>query len=127
MSEKKPVWVDLDAHQMLKEYADLTKQSMVELASELVLNHLDELEGDAPVAAAPAAAPEAPAAVAAPTPALAAAPVAAAPAPAPIAFEPIVAPEPEPEAPAPPRIEKPRRERREDDGTIKYFGGVWLV
>lgn len=126
MSEKKPVWVDLDAHQMLKEYADLTKQSMVELASELVLNHLDELESDAPPAAAPAAAPEAPAPVAAPTPAPA--PVAAAPAPAPIAFEPIVAPEPEPEsAPTPARVEKPRRERREDDGTIKYFGGVWLV
>jgi hypothetical protein len=55
MSGKKPVWVDESAHAILKEYASLTKTSMVETASRLVLEKLSQLD----VAAAAAAEAEA--------------------------------------------------------------------
>lgn len=44
MSGKKPVWVDEDAHAILKQYAKLTKASMVEVASNLVLEKLSQLD-----------------------------------------------------------------------------------
>lgn len=44
MSGKKPVWVDEDAHAILKKYAKLTKNSMVEVASTLVLEKLSQLD-----------------------------------------------------------------------------------
>ena len=44
MSDKKPVWVDEAAHAILKEYSKLTKESMVDIASRLVLDHLQDLD-----------------------------------------------------------------------------------
>jgi len=61
MSDKKPVWVDESAHAILKQYSKLTKESMVDVASRLVIDHLDDLDpasglgGAEPKAAAPAA------------------------------------------------------------------------
>ena len=52
MSGKKPVWVDESAHAILKEYASLTKTSMVETASRLVLEKLSQLDVAAAAAAA---------------------------------------------------------------------------
>lgn len=59
MSGKKPVWVDEDAHAILKAYARITKNSMVEVASSLVLEKLSQLDpssGLTTSAAEPAAA-----------------------------------------------------------------------
>lgn len=47
MSGKKPVWVDENAHAILKEYAQITKESMVDVASALVLQHLQSLSPEA--------------------------------------------------------------------------------
>jgi hypothetical protein len=44
MSDKKPVWVDESAHAILKQYSKLTKESMVDVASRLVIDHLDDLD-----------------------------------------------------------------------------------
>ena len=61
LSDKKPVWVDESAHAILKQYSKLTKESMVDVASRLVIDHLDDLDpasglgGAEPKVAAPAA------------------------------------------------------------------------
>lgn len=101
MADKKPVWVDEDAHAILKAYSGITKESMVEIASRLVVDHLAELEAGFP---AEVAAPAAAAATAEPAKAERSAPRVAA---RPIPVE-------------------PPRSRAEDDG-IRYLGGVWLV
>lgn len=130
---KKPVWVDEEAHSVLKEWAGLTRTSMVDAASALVLESLAEAEASddtligaeevaapapaapAPVAAAPAA--PAPAAVAAPAPA-------PAPAPTPVTTTVTTVTSPAP-APAP---RKKRTQKPPAPGTIKqHVGGVWLV
>lgn len=119
-SDRKPVWLDEDAHLILKQFAKFEKTSMTDVTSQLVLDHLASLESGAP-------APSATAVIAAPV---------AAPA---IVVEAPAAPEParfvetspdtplepaRPEPPAPPRRE---RVQREDDGTTRYLGGVWLM
>jgi hypothetical protein len=138
---KKPVWVDEDAHAILKEWALLTRTSMVDAASALVLESLagppvasgDTLIGAEETSAAPAATPapatapaaspaEAPVATQAPAPAAAA----PAPAPAPVveqaAASVVSTPAP---APAP---RKKRTQKPPAPGTIKqHVGGVWLV
>lgn len=127
---KKPVWVDEEAHSVLKEWAGLTRTSMVDAASALVMESLadggqsgDVLIGaDEVAAAAPAPAPATPApAAAAPekTPAVASpAPPPAAPAPAAAASTPAPAPAPR----------KKRTQKTPAPGTIKqHVGGVWLV
>ena len=56
MAGKKPVWVDEDAHAILKKFAKLTRNSMVEVASALVLDKLSQLDpasGLEPVSADP--------------------------------------------------------------------------
>jgi hypothetical protein len=133
---KKPVWVDEDAHVILKEWATLTRQSMVDVASQLVLETL----GGA--AAAPAPAVEPPAATqpvareVAPvvsTPVVAVAPavvedgdqlIGADEAPARVAAP--VAPAPTP-APAPAPRPEPRRREAPPSGNVQYLGGIWLV
>lgn len=119
-SDRKPVWLDEDAHLILKQFAKLEKTSMTEVTSQLVLDHLASLEDAssevAPVAVAPASEVEEVAVVEAPA------------APEPARFvetapdAPLEPPRPEP--PAPPRRE---RTQREDDGTTRYLGGVWLI
>ena len=47
MADKKPVWVDKQAHAILKAYARAQKISMVDVASKLVLERLTELTADA--------------------------------------------------------------------------------
>ena len=54
MAGKKPVWVDEEAHSVLKRYSKLVKASMVEVASSLVVEHLDTLSPEAGLEAAPA-------------------------------------------------------------------------
>jgi hypothetical protein len=100
MADKKPVWVDEDAHAILKAYSAITKESMVEIASRLVVDHLAELEAGFPAeAAAPAAA---------------------------AAAEPAKAERSAPRAAARPIPVEPPRSRTENDG-VRYLGGVWLV
>ncbi len=125
---KKPVWVDEEAHSVLKEWAGLTRTSMVDAASALVMESLavggqsgDLLIGADEVAAA-ALAP-APAESAPTTAAPAKTPAVASPAAQPAASTPTAAAN----APAPaPR--KKRAQKTPAPGTIKqHVGGVWLV
>ena len=53
--KKKPVWVDQEAHAILKAYSKLSKKAMVDVASELVLTRLGELSPDAGLQSTPAA------------------------------------------------------------------------
>lgn len=46
-ADKKPVWVDKYAHTILKAYARSQGASMVDIASQLVLEQLNELSADA--------------------------------------------------------------------------------
>jgi len=123
---KKPVWVEEEAHVILKEWAALTRISMVDVASQLVLENLradgatEGLIGEVAFAAAPAPV-AAPVIVAeeewigadeAPVP-VAPAPVAAAPAPAP--------------APAPMSARPERKRDVVPTGDVQYLGGIWLV
>ena len=124
-SDKKPVWVEEEAHAILKRYGSLVKKPMADVASELVLQHLSELSADGP-SSSPAPAAEAAVEVAAVP--VAVAEVAAAPTPAP-------APEPSAEelaaaAAADEADARPARRRQRidnEDTTIQYLGGVWLV
>ena len=108
MADKKPVWVDEDAHGLLKAYAKQIKKPMVEVASRLVLDRLEDLEGaesaDEPVAAAPE-------------------PVAEEAAPAPVADPGARAARRRAARPAPKRPSRPDPE----DDSVRYLGGVWLV
>lgn len=130
---KKPVWVDEDAHVILKEWATLTRQSMVDVASQLVLETL----GGAAAAPAPvveqASVAQPVSREAAPvvsTPVVAKAPavvedgdqlIGADEAPARVAA-PVPAPTPAP-APRP----EPRRREAPPSGNVQYLGGIWLV
>ncbi|TVQ97234.1 MAG: hypothetical protein EA398_14785 [Deltaproteobacteria bacterium] len=59
-ADKKPVWVDEDAHRILKAWAKILKRPMVEVASELVLSRLDSLDPSAGLAEPADEAPPAP-------------------------------------------------------------------
>lgn len=100
MAGKKPVWVDEDAHAILKAYSKLNKRSMLDIASDLVLNRLNTLLEEPKAEEAPVEE------------------VAAAPAPE-VKEEVKVKPEPRKKI-------KPVRPSR-DDGDVRYLGGVWLV
>lgn len=52
-ADNKPVWVDEDAHRLLKSWAKAQKRPMVEVASELVLQRLGELDPSAGLITAP--------------------------------------------------------------------------
>lgn len=52
-ADNKPVWVDEDAHRLLKSWAKAQKRPMVEVASELVLQRLGELDPAAGLITAP--------------------------------------------------------------------------
>lgn len=97
---RKPVWFAEDAHLLIKEYAKLTKTSMTETASQLVLQHLEDLEGGSAVAEAPAQSE---------------APKAAAPAP------------PKAKAAAKPSAPKKKRAPRSSDDGVEHIGGIWIV
>lgn len=104
MSGKKPVWVDEDAHAILKKYAKLTKTSMVEVASSLVLEKLSQLD---PSSGLTTASPEA---------------------------KPTQASSPslkKPVAVNKPKSNKKRKTRRTlpdpNDTDVRYVGGIWLV
>lgn len=128
---KKPVWVDEDAHVILKEWATLTRQSMVDVASQLVLETL----GGAAVASEPVVELSA-----AKVDAVVAAPVVTAPA---VAAAPAVAEDeqligadeapsrvvaaPAPPAPTPAPRPEPRRREVPPTGNVQYLGGIWLV
>jgi len=104
MATKKPVWVDEDAHAILKRYAKLTKSSMVDVASRLVLERLNDLSPDAGLTE----------------------PVE--PAPAPVPAEP-VSTKP---APVPRPIQQAKRKPRKpmpdpNDKNVRFVGGIWIV
>lgn len=142
---KKPVWVEEDAHVILKEWATLTRQSMVDVASQLVLETLGAGPAQpAAVVEAVAAEPEvigevvaAPAAPAAPAPVVAAPAVVedddeeligANEAPAPVAAAPVAAaPVVQTPPPAPTPRPEPRRREAPPTGNVQYLGGIWLV
>lgn len=144
---KKPVWVDEEAHVVLKEWAALTRSSMVDAASALVLESLagitpvktavlaEEDDGDADEStwigaeevAAVAAAPEvAPVIEATPPSEVSPEPAAASNAPAP-PEPPSAAATAEPPSPPPPPRRKPRNTEAPTDGVKQHVGGVWLV
>jgi hypothetical protein len=132
---KKPVWVDEDAHVILKEWATLTRQSMVDVASQLVLETLGA------GAAAPAVVVESAVvtpqvveqpsieAAVSPAPALASAPavpdddqlIGADEAPVRVVAAPV------PPAPTPAPRPEPRRREVPPTGNVQYLGGIWLV
>lgn len=121
-SDRRPVWLDEEAHLLLKQYAKLVKTSMTEVTSRLVLDRLDELDGAAPPEVVEASTPATkPAAEVAPAEAE---PVASAPnryveTDADTRLEP-----PRPAPPAPPRRQRTPREETDE---VRYLGGVWLV
>jgi hypothetical protein len=106
-SNKKPVWVDEVAHGILKDYSAAVRRQMVEVATQLILDHVTSgstvFSGPAPAVPASVAAPVAAAEVAAPS-------------------EPVV-------AAAPPEKKKSARAERkqEEGGNLRHLGGVWLV
>ncbi len=107
MADKKPVWVDESAHTILKEYAKLTKLRMVDVASDLVLNHIETLLEPANAKPAKAARAEEPS-------------------------EPAPVPQTRVEAEPVRRAARPRPPRKAprpnpDDTDVRYLGGVWLV
>jgi hypothetical protein len=124
---KKPVWVEEEAHVILKEWAALTRISMVDVASQLVLENLradgatEGLIGEVAAAAAPAPAP-----VAAPVAAAAEEWIGADEAPVPAAPAPVAAPAPAP-APAPMAARPERKREVIPTGDVQYLGGIWLV
>ncbi|MCB9519854.1 MAG: hypothetical protein H6700_11075 [Myxococcales bacterium] len=105
---KKPVWVDEDAHAILKQYSKLTKASMVEVASNLVLSRLHDLDPASGLVGASAAEPASTGAAAA------AEPASNKPAPMLKPIEPLK------------RTSK-RAVPNVNDNTIRYVGGIWLV
>lgn len=135
-SGRKPVWLEEQAHLLIKQYAKLTKTSMTETTSQLVLKHLAILEGEssqaeveAPAEVAKEAAPaKASAAPAKKVESKKAEPTKAAPKNA----EPTKAtPEPAKKSPAKKRrpnapAGKDRASSDNQDG-VRYLGGIWLV
>lgn len=132
---KKPVWVDEDAHVILKEWATLTRQSMVDVASQLVLETLGggaaapAVVVESVVVITPVVEPPAVAVVSSPAPALASAPavsdddqlIGADEAPVRVVAAPV------PPAPAPVPRPEPRRRDVPPTGNVQYLGGIWLV
>jgi len=55
---KKPVWVDEEAHSILKAYAKLNGRSMLDMASELVLTRLADLDPEEGLTAPTADSPD---------------------------------------------------------------------
>ncbi|MFT4704196.1 MAG: hypothetical protein ACI81R_001892 [Bradymonadia bacterium] len=102
MSQKKPVWVDEEAHSILKRYSKLVKSAMVDVASRLVVERLNDLD--------PASGLET-----------------SAPAPAPV----LDTARPQATAPASDRPKKPARAKapRPDliDENTRFVGGIWIV
>lgn len=106
MAGKKPVWVDEEAHLILKQYSKLTKTSMVEVASTLVLEKLSQLEPGAGLEQDAAEGETGSTATARPS------------VQKPVAVN------------APQRTQKRRRKPTMPDpadGDIRYVGGIWLV
>ena len=134
--DKMPVWVDEEAHGILKAYAKTQKQSMVSFASELILNRIDSLDPSSGLSGGGAPAATTPVAEATP-----AAPASEAPEAAAVAAVAPVATTPQPPAPRksgtttakkrPAAKQTSRRPRKQpvptDDGTVRFLGGVWLV
>lgn len=123
-SGRRPVWLEEQAHLLIKQYAKLTKTSMTETTSQLVLQHLATLDG----ASAPA---EVDATAAAPkeaAPAKAkAAPAKAEPAKAtPAAAKPAEKPAAKKRKQSAPTAGKDRASSDNQDG-VRYLGGIWLV
>lgn len=122
-SDRKPVWLDEDAHLILKQYAKFVKTSMTEVTSQLVLDHLAKLDGSAEPEAREAGASvvESPKAAAQAVPQVEETedPNRYVETTSETRLEP-----PRPEPPAPPRRQ---RTPREENGEIRYLGGIWLV
>lgn len=129
MAKKKPVWVDEDAHAILKHYSKLVKSSMVDVASDMVLSRLDELPADAGLSVPASHAAAAAKAVAEPE--------AASVTPESIKDTPdageVIA-----TADSPPKIDEPesgrperpspsRGRKEQKEGETRFLGGVWLV
>jgi hypothetical protein len=125
--KKKPVWVDEDAHGILKQYSKLVKSSMVDVASDMVLDKLGDLPADAGLEtpesseakeesqAKPKAKQDQPS-----KKEKAADDEVIKTADAPPKVD-------EPEA-GPPKQEKPSRDMpKEDDSDTRFLGGVWLI
>ncbi len=104
MATKKPVWVDEDAHAILKRYAKMTKSSMVDVASRLVLSRLNDLSPDAGLTE-----PEEPA-------------------PAPVEVEPVSTKPALKPRPITPVKRKPRKPMPDpNDKNVRFVGGIWIV
>lgn len=106
MAGKKPVWVDEDAHTILKQFARVTKNSMVDVASRLVLEKLSQLEPGAGLQPAEEEGVEASPETARPSTAK------------PVALN------------APKSTTKRRRQRTmpdPNDEDVRYVGGLWMV
>jgi len=105
MAGKKPVWVDEDAHAILKKFAKLTRNSMVEVASALVLDKLSQLDpasGLEPVSADPVVDLSRPQTIAQ----------------KPVSVNRSVSA----------RKPRPKREKLDpNDANVRFVGGIWLV
>lgn len=112
MSDRKPVWMDEEAHGIVKTYSKLVKRSMADVTTELVMKHLDSLPAgaglvdEAPEASAPA---EEPAKAAKAEPAA-----------------PKAAPKRAPVETSRDESSRATRKPTEENG-VRYLGGVWLV
>lgn len=120
-ADKKPVWLDDQAHTILKDFAKLLKKSATDVTSDLVVNYLHRLDEPESVETTDA-------------------PKAAAPEPSTPSVQELIADEPAPEpsryVEAPAEVLGssrsadtaviPKRERkpRQDDGQVRYLGGV---
>ncbi len=106
MAGKKPVWVDEEAHIILKQFAKVTKNSMVDVASRLVLDKLSHLEPGAGL-----------------TTEVEPGEAAAAPAARPSMAKPVTV-----NAPQTTRKRRPLRTMPDpNDADVRYVGGLWLV
>lgn len=130
MAKKKPVWVDEDAHAVLKQYSKKIKTSMADVASDMVLSKIDDLPADAGIE--PPTSHEADAAKAAEAPRAAAKTTpqkvkqaAESDKSRPTADAPITSNAPDA---APPKKESLTEDApEEDDSGTRFLGGVWLV
>lgn len=117
-ADKKPVWLDEQAHAILKDFAKLVKKSATDVTSDLVIQHLHMLDavpfdGTAPAAPAPA-----------PVEVIEREEIDEAPA-EPARYVEVSAKDLEaPRSTPTPSIPKRERKQREDDGRVRYLGGV---
>lgn len=130
-SGRKPVWLEEQAHLLIKQYAKLTKTSMTETTSQLVLQHLLTLEGGAASAEVEAPAKEIQAAEPAKAKAALEPKAESKPAESKKA-EPAKA-KPEPAKKSAPQKRKPSassstdRASSDNQDGVRYLGGIWLV